>query len=291
MILANRLQARTRARQTAGPRSLRWLSNPIGFTAALACLMMIGVASPSRAQSTFQDGEGAVEFNSNAEPATPGVLPNKVNSSVDSAPTAAARKGQPRVGRRAAEKYMGRNPTHDGTTDSETSNRTRETRHTSSADAHYLAVHFGLYMSDLAYKWGPGDKVTHPGNYNIGVSYRLGEWVNSMDLNLRMDFSEYSLSGGVASKLAILPMITFPDVASRFPLYFGVGAGLGIFMHQLDSESSVAFEYQVIGGLRFFNVLPDTGFFIEGGVKNHVLLFTDGQFNGPFVALGSVFLF
>ena len=125
----------------------------------------------------------------------------------------------------------------------------------------------------------------------MGLTYRLGEWVNSMDLNFRVDFTEYSLLEGSASKLSFLPMITFPDVASKFPLYFGVGAGLGVFMHQLDGESSVAFEYQVIGGLRFFNVLPNTGFFLEGGLKNHILLLTDGQFNGPFVALGSVFLF
>ena len=84
----------------------------------------------ARAESSFQDGEAAVEFDGSAAPATPSILPNKVRSIDDPAATpmsAPSRKGsQPHVGRKAAEKYMGQKPGH--TSDAEPENHSRESR-------------------------------------------------------------------------------------------------------------------------------------------------------------------
>lgn len=205
----------------------------------------------------------------------------------DSAPAAAAppppkAKGSV-VGRKAAEKYMGPNvaPT--------TAPSPAGSQLTSSD--HYLAVHIGEYVSDNAYRWGSNDNQTDVGDATIGVTYRVGEWVNSMDLAFRLDYSAFGLQDGTAGKLSFMPMITFPDASSRFPLYLGAGLGLGIFTKQIDKESALSLDYTLVLGARFFEVFANTGFFVEAGMKNSLFLLTDGQFNGTFVAVGPVFTF
>ncbi len=193
--------------------------------------------------------------------------------------------GKPVVGRRAAEKYMTPHEAVATGTNSDPSS-SRQTP----AD-HYLAVHIGGFVSDNAYNWGARDAQSNVGKLNLGVTYRVGEWAHSMDLAVRVDYANYSLEDGNAGKLSFLPMITFPDASSKFPLYLGAGVGLGVFTKQINRKSALALDYQLVLGARFFEVIGNTGFFIEAGLKNHLLLLSDGQFNGTFVAVGPVFTF
>lgn len=196
------------------------------------------------------------------------------------APGATPPKGSV-VGRKAAQKYMG---PHDAPTGTEAGSQM-------GPGDHYLAVHVGGYISDNSYRWGTKDNQSDVGDATIGVTYRVGEWQHSMDLALRVDYSAYGLDDGTAGKLSFLPMITFPDASSKFPLYLGAGIGLGVFTKQIDRESALSLDYQLVLGARFFEVVGNTGFFVEAGVKNHLLLLSDGQFNGTFVAVGPVFTF
>jgi hypothetical protein len=50
-------------------------------------------------------------------------------------------------------------------------------------------------------------------------------------------------------------------------------------------------DYQLIAGARFFDVFENAGFFIESGLKNHLQLWDQGQFNGTFLSAGAVFTF
>ena len=165
----------------------------------------------------------------------------------------------------------------------------------------YLAVHLGSFFSSQAYKWGDGDG-DDPGKFNMGVTYRLGEWVNSMDLALRIDYTTYKLQELVdtatgalvdrdARKLSFGVVITFPDANSRFPLYFGGGVGAGFMMKQLPDESAIVIDYSLIAGARFLDVIDNVGFLVETGLKNHIHLIGSGQFNGVFLNVGTVFAF
>lgn len=155
----------------------------------------------------------------------------------------------------------------------------------------FLALHVGTYLSDQAYAWGV-ENHDDVGRFNAGVDYRMGEWVNTMDWAMRIDYSSYSLDGeGSARKLSIGAILTFPDVNSGFPLYFGVGAGAGFFIKQLDDESPLALDYSLLLGARFHNVIGSTGLMIETGLKNHLLAFSDGQFNGVYVNVGTIHSF
>src|SRR5690606_18603675 len=93
-------------------------------------------------------------------------------------------------------------------------------------------------------------------------------------------------------KLSVLLMIHLPDAVSYFPLYFGSLLGPGVFLKQLPDESSISIVYQLVVGARFFEVAVSTVFFIDTGLKNHILLLSDGQHSDhTFVAVGAVFTF
>lgn len=158
------------------------------------------------------------------------------------------------------------------------------------ATPRYLAIHAGTFFTSQAYKWGDGDQ-DDIGKLNAGVTYRLGEWVNSMDLLLRIDYTTFGLDEGNARKFTPGLIITFPDANSRFPLYFGGGLGAGIFLKNINDESAVSLDYSLIAGARFLDVIENVGFMVETGLKNHLHLFSDGQFNGVYINVGTVFAF
>lgn len=154
----------------------------------------------------------------------------------------------------------------------------------------YLAVHLGTFFTGQSYRWGATDEAG-VGKLNAGVTYRLGEWVNSMDFALRVEYTNYELEAGSAKKLSFGTVLSFPDSNSRFPLYFGGGLGAGLFIQQIRSKSPVALDWQLFAGVRFLDVFERIGFMVESGLKNHMFLLSDGQFNGVFINVGSVFAF
>jgi hypothetical protein len=161
-----------------------------------------------------------------------------------------------------------------------------------SGDEHYLMVGLGSFINSKAYKWGPADRVDDPGRFNAGVTYRFGEWTSSMDFMMRIEYQMFDVDASQdPKKFSILPMLIFPDARSGFPLYFGVGLGLGIFMDQPNDESNLSLDYQLVLGGRVLNVFNSVGFFAETGLKNHLHLLSSGQFDGVFFTIGSVFTF
>jgi len=195
-------------------------------------------------------------------------------------------ENEDRVGKEAAAKYF----------ESKTSGSSSSTAAAGDRD-HYLALHIGFFIDSDAYSWGVdhnGYNMNHaddPGKLNLGLTYRMGEWTSTMDLNFRADFQTYELGKDKPLKLSVMPLITFPDAYSQFPLYFGAGLGPGIFFKQVSQESSISIDYQLIAGARMFDLIENTGFFLEFGLKNHLLLLSDGQFNGVFIAGGAMFTF
>lgn len=170
--------------------------------------------------------------------------------------------------------------------------RREPSQSTSSASTdHYLSVYVGNHLSSDSYLWGTGGG-SDTGKFIGGLAYRFDEWVNAGDKLVKVDFASYEFVGGErATKMSILYAISFPDASSRFPFYFGAGAGPGVFFKQLSSESSVSVDYQLFLGLRFMNLFQSAGLFMEAGFRNHILLLSDGQFNGSYLTTGAVFTF
>jgi hypothetical protein len=249
----------------------------LGRTLALSLGLAAGLAlGPARAQARVDVTDLPEEPITAAVPPPGETAPAKQ----DSPPSGV-------VGRRAAQKYMSQRGAEEPA-----AKPSRRPAGGGGHEAHYLALHLGGFVSDNEYMWGSRSSDDNVGRLNIGLTYRLGEWQNSMDLALRVDYETYQLVDGPANKFSFLPVILFPDASSHFPLYFGVGAGMGVFTKQLTAKSPISLDYQLLLGARFFNLgNSNAGFFVETGLKNHIFIFSDGQFNGMFVAVGGVFTF
>jgi hypothetical protein len=199
----------------------------------------------------------------------------------------------PKVGRSAAAKYFQKSASSKG--DREYSAE-REKHASSNIDAvspddHYLTLGLSTYLNSDAYKWGQDGKEEKVGKSGIDMSYRIGQYSNLVDESIRVSYSEFNVVDTKASKLSLLYAWTLPDASSQFPLYFGFAVGPGIFFKQLSGESPISLDYQLYLGLRLFNIFENTGFFVEGGLKNHLHITSDGQLNGTYISAGAVFTF
>lgn len=198
---------------------------------------------------------------------------------------ARAQDGQPKVGRKAASKYFEK--------DVQPERRPAQTsggRSGGGGGESLLMLAVGTHLNSTSYAWKGGDKRTEIGRASYGVTYLADEYW-SMDLNLRVDFNEYKLDDVRATKFSVLPLLTFPRAETRFPLYFGFGAGGGVFFQQVEQESSLAFDYQLVAGARFLDMFNNFGFFAELAMKNHLHILSDGQLNGSTLTVGGVFTF
>ncbi len=152
-----------------------------------------------------------------------------------------------------------------------------------------LSLHIGGYLHSKAYQWGNRASAEQAGVQTTGVTYKIGEWTQTMDLNLRVDYFQFEIERERPIKISFLPLLTFPDSATNFPLYFGIGAGPGIFLSQMAKESSLSLDYQLIFGVRWNDIWHNSGFFIESGIKDHLHVLSDGQFTSQFLTAGAVF--
>ncbi|OFZ12443.1 MAG: hypothetical protein A2Z20_06645 [Bdellovibrionales bacterium RBG_16_40_8] len=200
----------------------------------------------------------------------------------DSPKSPSSRRAQaesPKLGRDAATDYF-----------KQRENKTERKPNQSGGDR-VLMLHGGTFLNDKAYRWGSKHKTEEPGEIMLGVTYRVGEWKNSMDLNFRAELVSYSIDSERPLKLSVMPIISFPDARSEFPLYFGAGAGAGIFFKQVGEESDLSFDYAIIIGSRFPTLFDVWGLFFETGLKGHVHLLSSGQQDGVFLAAGGIFEF
>ncbi len=200
-----------------------------------------------------------------------------------------AEANAPKVGKRAAARYF---QSESPGNQSEVANqRVASAVEPMSSEDHFLAFGFSSYVSSDAYKWGQNGKEEKVGKWGIDMAYRIGQYSNVIDHGIRVSYNEFEASMKRASKLSLMYGLTLPDATSQFPLYFGAAFGPGIFMTQLENESSLTLDYQLFLGLRLFNIFENTGFYVEGGMKNHLQLTSDGQLNGTYISAGGVFTF
>src|SRR5690606_23751512 len=126
---------------------------------ALASMAFIlGARNSSLASSLDDDSQGAIDVTESRK-----YEPKRQRTAVP--PNAG-------VGRKAAAEYMGVQVQPE-----------RDVASLAPSD-HYLALHVGTFLSDNAYHWGLPDSQENVGRWQFGVTYRVGEWVNSMDLGI-----------------------------------------------------------------------------------------------------------
>lgn len=196
----------------------------------------------------------------------------------------------PRVGKKAAARYF-QSETQPSAESQIPTNRASSNIEGLSPEDHFLTFGFSNYVSSDTYRWSPNGQENQVGKWGLDMMYRIGKFSNTIDQALRVSYNEYDVNSFRASKMSFLYALTLPDAGSQFPLYFGAAAGGGVFLKQVPDKSPLSLDYQMYLGLRLFNVMDTAGFYVEGGLKNHLLLTSDGQLNGTFISAGAVFTF
>lgn len=206
--------------------------------------------------------------------------------------TLASAQSQPIVGKKAAEKYFPAPVEEEVKADPSYEAQPAEPAAAPgrSSTEEMMMLGLGSFLNSETYNWNGSAKQENVGRITYGFTYMLEE-ESKYDINLRVDFTEYRVVTERAFKMSVLPVLTFPRFTADFPIYFGVGLGLGIFFVQVPDESSLSFDYQLLGGARFMDVIENAGLFVELALKNHLLLTTNGQFNGISLTAGGVFNF
>jgi hypothetical protein len=201
----------------------------------------------------------------------------------------------PKVGRSAAARYFQLEKKNErrsmAANDTDSSYPTSSSSTGSHLKDHFMAIGFGTFSDATAYNWAHNGKETGMGKWGADLTYRFAEQEYLFDESLRISYNEYKPADQEASKLSILYAVTFPEASSKFPIYFGLAGGLGVYLKQIDQESLISFDYQLYLGLRAFNLFDSVGVYVEGGMRNHLHITSDGQFNGTFLSLGTIFNF
>jgi hypothetical protein len=209
--------------------------------------------------------------------------------------TTLAHADEPEVGRKAASKFFKPRAPADVTEvtdDGAAAAKKQAPRGAEGAsEDRYLAVQLSTFVSSHSYRWGDNGDQSNVGEQSLDVTYRIGDLTGSVDLMLRADLSWFDLAEGSASRLDVMPMVIFPEATSRFTQYFCAGAGPGVYMKQVANDSALSLDYQLVAGARLYNLYNNMGATFEMGLKNHFNLLGNGQFNGVFLGLGTVFLF
>ena len=256
------------------------ISRKVKYVKTLVLLLLIFTTHHSFSQSySKQRNSSGTELRTDGNIETKEVGGHRTVKSVpvDSEVITGSSKKQPRVGRKAASSYFEKSVEPIPSKSYRTSDR-------------LIMLSIGSYVSSTSYAWAGSARRTDIGKSSYGLTYALDP-SNSYDTNVRLDFSEYRIDEFLATKMSVMPLYTFPSVESRFPLYFGVGFGLGVFFQQVEKESPLSFDYQLVGGLRFQDLYRSAGFFTELAMKNHLHLLSDGQLNATSLTMGGVFSF
>lgn len=198
----------------------------------------------------------------------------------------------PKVGKKAAAKYFQANNKGGASgEDAALVGRKPAAIETLESGDHYLTVSLGKMTQSDAYNWGLDTKETDVGGMVFDLTYRLTMDEALYDQGVRISYADFTPAGQRAQKLSFMYVMLLPDAGSQFPLYFGLAMGPGVFMKQLSNESALTLDYQLLLGLRLFNIFNKSGFSIEGGLRNHLQLTSDGQFNSVYATAGAVFTF
>ena len=133
---------------------------------------------------------------------------------------------------------------------------------------------------------------------------RFSSLAFSFNQNLREipNFASWDLRTGVfwtqlnKSKKDILievaSRLSLPETRSTFPVYVGLGLGLGFYPRYIIQDiSPLSFSGQLFSGLRFFNVYHNVGFSSELNLRLHVPLHEGDPYLEAYGLFGLIFCF
>ena len=104
----------------------------------------------------------------------------------------------------------------------------------------------------------------------FGFNQKAREIKDFGDLNIQFSFSSLQLDRQKALLLEVMPQLSFPEMRSAFPIYLGLGIGLGFYPRNIiRKKPSLSLSGEFFAGLRFLNLYHNLGFSSEINLRMH----------------------
>lgn len=150
-------------------------------------------------------------------------------------------------------------------------------------NSNLLAMAVGSLVDSKSYQWTDNQL----SGWNAEIFYHNAS-EGYFGKGYHLELQKFASEDEEFSKVSFLLSFTFPRRLS-FPVYLGVAGGPGYFTKQLRGESAFSFDYKAYLGFRLNEI--HSQYFVQAGIKNHVHVLSDGQFNGWFVSSGVAYRF
>ena len=120
---------------------------------------------------------------------------------------------------------------------------------------------------------GGGEKALSSfSSFSFGFNQQIKELSRFGDIGLQAEvfFSRRSKGGKRDVILEFTPRISIPEVRTSFPVYIGLGWGLGFYpFYILEEEPFFSMSWQFFSGLRFLEIYHNIGLTAELNLRLH----------------------
>ena len=136
-------------------------------------------------------------------------------------------------------------------------------RRSSGNEGHYSRS-FTLFGGSSFYRESTVKSFNPSSSFVLGFNQKVKEIPRFGDVNLQAAIFSSKMEKQRAVLLEITAQVTVPDIRSAFPLYVGLGAGLGFYPRYIVRKiPSLSANSQFFVGLRFLDLYHNLGLSME----------------------------
>ena len=130
--------------------------------------------------------------------------------------------------------------------------------------SYVLSSGFSFYRANPNKKFKPVSSAFLAFTQNVREIKELG------DVQLRASLLAAQLEEGKEASLELSALLTFPEIRSQFPIFFGMGFGLGFYpFYILEDIPFFSFHIPFLFGIRLFEIYHNLGAGAELNLRIH----------------------
>ena len=126
----------------------------------------------------------------------------------------------------------------------------------------------------------------------IGFQQQIKEVPDMGDFNLKAELQNFRLNKDRATQINITPIFSLPEIENGFPVYVGLGAGMGFYPYLiLRNKPFLSLNAQFFVGLRLINFYKNLGLNAELLLHIHRPFLDNRLYMNTMGNLGVIFSF
>ena len=154
--------------------------------------------------------------------------------------------------------------------------------------------HLALYLGTSLFGETADQDTSKPfSTILVGLSQRVKEFSTIGDLSIRVELLTMKFADGEREWLVdVVPVFSLPDVRSGFPVYVGVGGGIGLFpRHIVRKRPTLSLNARFLAGIRIIDWYENIGFLGEVSAKIQVPFYDNKMYLEILLNFGGLFSF